>query len=74
MSLVTTRTGTTQSSAELDTAKNILYASFRVTAQVISPPGAVAGIFTYADDTNEADIEILTNEPTNTIQFVSPFY
>ena len=74
MSLVTTHTGDTQSSAEIDTAKNIMYGSFRVTAQVLSPAGAVAGIFTYADDSNEADIEMLTDESTHTIQFVSLLY
>ena len=71
LALTTTRTGDTQSSAEIDTAKNIFYGSLRIIAQISSPPGAVAGIFTYADGNNEADIEILTDESTNIIQSVS---
>ena len=31
-------------------------------------PGAVAGLFTFADDSNESDIEILTRDPTSSFR------
>ena len=62
--LTTTRTGNTQSTAELASAdKNILYGSFRVRARVTGASGAVASIFTYLDSNNEVDWEVLTQDP-----------
>jgi beta-glucanase (GH16 family) len=43
--------------------------SLRVFARVNGPPGAVAGFFTYRDDTAESDIEILTRDPPTQAHF-----
>ncbi|KAF3034607.1 hypothetical protein E8E12_005029 [Didymella heteroderae] len=48
---------------------NISYASLRVYSRVHGAPGAVAGIFTYLNDTQESDIEIFTRAPSNYIQY-----
>lgn len=40
-------------------------------ARVSGDPGAVAGIFTYADDTNEADIEILTEDGMDMLHYTN---
>ncbi|KAL9119871.1 MAG: hypothetical protein Q9187_003574 [Circinaria calcarea] len=63
LTLRTVRLPAFQSIAEVDTvATNIYYASIRIRARVAGSPGAVAGLFTFADDTNESDIEILTRD------------
>jgi beta-glucanase (GH16 family) len=46
---------------------NLYYVSVRVLARVSGAPGAVAGFFTYYDDNNESDIEILTRDPASNI-------
>lgn len=43
---------------------SVQYASIRVMARVRGKSGAVAGIFTYYNDTVESDIEILTQDST----------
>ena len=43
---------------------DILYGSVRTTAQVSSVAGTVHGFFFYGSDTNEADIEFLTEDLT----------
>jgi hypothetical protein len=48
---------------------NISYASLRVYSRVHGAPGAVAGIFTYLNDTQESDIEIFTRAPSTFIQY-----
>jgi len=48
---------------------NVSYASIRVLSRVRGSYGAVAGIFTYHNDTQEADIEMLTRSPANYIQY-----
>lgn len=59
-----------QLAAEIDFAhKDILYASIRASVRVNGAPGAVAGIFTYHNDTSESDIEILTRDPGNSIHY-----
>ena len=47
---------------------NFLHASFRVSARVSGSSGAVAGIFTYANDESESDIEILTRDNVTQIR------
>ena len=44
---------------------NIYYASIRIYARVRGSSGAVAGLFTFADNENESDIEVLTRDPTS---------
>lgn len=48
---------------------SIQYASIRLLARVRGKPGAVAGIFTYYNDTSESDIEILTRDPTTSVEY-----
>lgn len=45
------------------------YLSIRVLARVRGQPGAVAGVFTYHNDTSESDIEILTRDPQTNIEY-----
>lgn len=45
------------------------YLSIRVLARVLGQPGAVAGVFTYYNDTTESDIEILTRDPKSSIEY-----
>ena len=40
-----------------------MHASIRIRARISGFPGAVAGLFTFADNTDESDIEILTRDP-----------
>ncbi|RDL32596.1 uncharacterized protein BP5553_09052 [Venustampulla echinocandica] len=59
-----------QLAAEIDFAqKSILYASIRASVRVNGASGAVAGIFTYHNDTSESDIEILTRDPGNNVHY-----
>lgn len=48
---------------------NVSYASIRVKGRVHGAPGAVAGIFTYLNDTQESDIEIFTRAPDQYVQY-----
>ncbi|KAL5332552.1 concanavalin A-like lectin/glucanase domain-containing protein [Aspergillus crustosus] len=60
------------SSAEVEsTLSNIFHASIRVRARVRGDAGVCAGIFTYYDDDNESDIEILTRDPTSHIRYTN---
>ncbi|RDI85762.1 Homocysteine [Venturia inaequalis] len=86
LTLRTTRLPTFQSTSEIENQeKNLLHASLRIRARIISnttstsnstttkttAPGAVAGLFTFQDDTNESDIEILTTDPPTTWHFTN---
>jgi len=51
--------------------KNLYHASLRFRARILGSPGAVAGLFTFVDDTNESDIEILTSDPTTTYRYTN---
>ncbi|KAL2783864.1 concanavalin A-like lectin/glucanase domain-containing protein [Aspergillus keveii] len=60
------------SSAEVESkVHNMFHASIRVRARVRGDAGVCAGIFTYYDDDNESDIEILTRDPTNHIRYTN---
>lgn len=48
---------------------SVQYASIRLLARVRGDPGAVAGIFTYYNDTVESDIEILTQDPATSVEY-----
>ncbi|EON67400.1 hypothetical protein W97_06653 [Coniosporium apollinis CBS 100218] len=70
LALRTTRHPTFQSTAEIENQqKNLLHASVRFRARITGDPGAVAGLFTFVDDTNESDIEILTSDAASTIRY-----
>lgn len=53
------------------TQKNVFHASIRLHARVQGASGAVAGMFTYLNDSQESDIEILTRDPTNLIRYTN---
>lgn len=46
-----------------------MYASVRIRARVYGAPGAVAGLFIYANGRNESDIEILTRDDESVIRY-----
>ena len=72
MSLTTRNDGSgAQQSADMYSNPSMLYGSFRMHAQITGSPGAVAGFFTYLDNYNEQDIEILTNEAENQIHYTT---
>ena len=72
MSLLTKNDGTgLQQSADIYSIPSMLHGSFRMHAKITGAPGAVAGFFTYLDDYNEQDIEILTNEAENQIHYTT---
>ncbi|KAL6247615.1 hypothetical protein RBB50_004963 [Rhinocladiella similis] len=51
--------------------RNLLHASIRLRARIRGASGSVAGIFVYLNDTQESDIEILTNDPSNHIRLTN---
>lgn len=59
--------------------ENVLYASIRARMKVMPDDrdsgnvanGAVLGLFTYASDTQESDIEILTRDPANMVSLTN---
>lgn len=51
--------------------QNIFYCSIRLRARVRGASGAVAGMFTYLDDSCESDIEILTRDPADRIWYTN---
>ncbi|KAK0101235.1 hypothetical protein ONS95_006414 [Cadophora gregata] len=77
LTLRTARHETFQSVAEIDSVEqDFHYMSARFMARVTGSPGACAGIFTYlagdtASDVQEADIEILTRDPRNRVQYTN---
>lgn len=72
LALRTVRLEDFQSSAEVENEqKNLMHASLRVKARVVGDKGAVAGFFTFYDDNNESDIEILTDDPVDMIRYTN---
>ncbi|KAK0618771.1 hypothetical protein DIS24_g11548, partial [Lasiodiplodia hormozganensis] len=72
LSLRTVRLDDFQSAAEVENLqKNLMHASLRMRARVVGDPGAVAGFFTFYDDDNESDIEILTDDPEAVIRYTN---
>jgi beta-glucanase (GH16 family) len=47
----------------------MLHATLRFRARIVGDAGAVAGLFTFADDSDEADVEVLTRLNTSTIYY-----
>jgi hypothetical protein len=61
-----------QSTAEMESLqRNLMHASIRLRARVYGASGAVAGMFTYLNDSQESDIEILTRDPANRIRYTN---
>ncbi|KAK4937715.1 hypothetical protein LTR10_021725 [Elasticomyces elasticus] len=66
------RTEDFTSTAELENLqRNLLHASIRLHARVRGATGVVAGMFTYLNDSQESDIEILTRDPPNCIRYTN---
>jgi beta-glucanase (GH16 family) len=66
----TTRQPDFQSSAEIENEqKNMMHATLRFRARIVGDAGAVAGLFTYADDSDETDVEVLTRLNSSTIYY-----
>jgi beta-glucanase (GH16 family) len=49
--------------------QNILYMSLRFRARLSGAPGACAAFFAYKNDSQEADIELLTRDPEDIVGF-----
>lgn len=49
----------------------MLHASLRMRARVVGAAGAVAGFFTFFDDDNESDVEILTADPPAVVRYTN---
>lgn len=72
LALRTARQETYQTAAEMENQqKNLMHVSMRMHARVRGDKGAVAGFFTFFDDSNESDIEILTDDPTSQIRYTN---
>ncbi|PSN72690.1 concanavalin A-like lectin/glucanase [Corynespora cassiicola Philippines] len=72
LTLRTSRLEDFQSAGEIENMqKNLKHVSMRMHARVVGAKGAVAGFFTFFDDDNESDIEILTDDPTNVIRYTN---
>jgi hypothetical protein len=72
LSLRTSRLDDHQTASEIENQqKNLMHVSMRMSGRVTGSKGAVAGFFTYYDDDNESDIEILTNDPINKIHYTN---
>lgn len=72
LTLRTSRLEDFQSAGEIENMqKNLKHVSMRMYGRVTGAKGAVAGFFTFFDDTNESDIEILTDDPTDTIRYTN---
>ncbi|KAF1936304.1 concanavalin A-like lectin/glucanase [Clathrospora elynae] len=72
LALRTARQEEYQTSAEIENQqKNLMHVSMRMYGRVQGAKGAVAGFFTFYDDDNESDIEILTDDPTDQIRYTN---
>ncbi|USP74560.1 glycoside hydrolase family 16 protein [Curvularia clavata] len=72
LALRTSRLSSYQNAGEIENQqKNVMHASLRMSGRVQGASGAVAGFFTFFDDTNESDIEILTQDPKDKIRYTN---
>jgi len=72
LTLRTSRDGDYQTSGEIEnTQRNVMHVSMRMYGRVKGDKGAVAGFFTFYDDSNESDVEILTNDPTDQVRYTN---
>ncbi|KJZ72950.1 hypothetical protein HIM_07713 [Hirsutella minnesotensis 3608] len=77
MTMRTKRLDSFQTAAELQSQdSDYQFLSLRLLARVVGDPGAVAGVFTYRDasnpaDVQEADLEILTSGPRDRVQYTN---
>ncbi|KAF2029379.1 concanavalin A-like lectin/glucanase [Setomelanomma holmii] len=72
LSLRSSRLDDHQTAGEIENQqKNLMHVSMRMYGRVTGDAGAVAGFFTFFDDNNESDVEILTRDPTDQIRYTN---
>lgn len=72
LSLRTSRLNDYQTAGEMENQqKNLMHVSMRMYGRVKGASGAVAGFFTFFDDNNESDIEVLTRDPEDQIRYTN---
>ncbi|KAL5114666.1 hypothetical protein ACEQ8H_007460 [Pleosporales sp. CAS-2024a] len=72
LTLRTSRTHDHQTAGEIENQqKNLMHVSMRMYGRVVGDSGAVAGFFTFFDDSNESDIEILTRDAKDQIHYTN---
>ncbi|KAH7414164.1 concanavalin A-like lectin/glucanase domain-containing protein [Phaeosphaeria sp. MPI-PUGE-AT-0046c] len=72
LTLRTSRLDDHQTAGEIENQqKNLFYVSMRMYGRVVGDPGAVAGFFTFFNDENESDVEILTRDPKNQTRYTN---
>lgn len=72
LTLRTSKQSVYQTAGEIENQqKNLMHVSMRMYGRVRGDKGAVAGFFTFYDDSNESDIEILTDDPTDQIRYTN---
>lgn len=72
LTLRTSKQEVYQTAGEIENQqKNVMHVSMRMYGRVRGDQGAVAGFFTFIDDENESDIEILTRDPTDQIRYTN---
>ncbi|RYF37737.1 MAG: glycosyl hydrolase family protein, partial [Cytophagaceae bacterium] len=72
LSLRTSRLDDHQTAGEIENQqRNLMHVSMRMYGRVTGDAGAVAGFFTFFDDSNESDIEILTRDPKDQIRYTN---
>ncbi|OAL50838.1 concanavalin A-like lectin/glucanase [Pyrenochaeta sp. DS3sAY3a] len=72
LTLRTSKQDVYQTAGEIENnQKNVMHISMRMYGRVRGDKGAVAGFFTFFDDTNESDIEVLTDDPTDQIRYTN---
>lgn len=72
LALRTSRLVDHQTAGEIENQqKNLFYVSMRMYGRVLGDPGAVAGFFTFFNDENESDVEILTRDPKDQTRYTN---
>jgi hypothetical protein len=72
LALRTSRLDNHQTAGEIENQqKNLMHVSMRMSGRVVGDAGAVAGFFTFYDDNNESDVEILTRDPKDQIRYTN---
>jgi hypothetical protein len=72
LSLRTSRLDDHMTASEIENQqKNLMHVSMRMYGRVVGDAGAVAGFFTFYDDSNESDIEILTRDPKDQTRYTN---
>jgi hypothetical protein len=72
LSLRSSRLNDHMTAAEIENQqKNLMHVSMRMYGRVKGDVGAVAGFFTFYDDNNESDVEILTRDPKDVTRYTN---